>query len=392
MFFTFVAQNHLFQYSYYCNIMSKKLSISHVSGKSTNLSKEQKRFNTYTTKVKTLKVKVEEMKTVNKDLYQFGEEKIQPLLSKEAEAKRNLVLSLDRNPYMQELSANKRKKFRKIMCELTQTLISEYEMEDLIPIYDKNAEKGEDYAEMARKEEERRIEMTKKMMEMMFGVQVEDEDLKDPGTFEEKMQQKMADKQAEYEEKQSARKKTAKQIEREEREMEAEKKLTQTSKQIYLQLAKAFHPDTAENKEEEIRRTEILQEVNAAYEANDLMKLLELQITLVEGKEEQLSKMSDNALEPYNKILKRQIDELEMQLRQLDPLTNGHPYASIYHTHKGSQTRKVNVVVKDYKESIFKIENTIEYISEVKSFKNFIANYTLQEDMFANSDIFNFML
>jgi chemotaxis protein histidine kinase CheA len=371
--------------------MSKKLSITHVSGKASALSKEQKRFNTYITKVKTLKTKVEDMKVLNRELYQIGEDKIKPLLTREADAFRTLVLAIDRSSFWGDLSANKRKKLRQIVLELVEPLISEHGMDDLIPIYDKNADKGEDYAEMARQQEEMEKAMTKKMMEMMFGLEVEDEDLKDPGTFQEKMQEKFEQKQAEETEREANRKKTAKQQAKEERENEAERKLTQSSKQIYLQLAKAFHPDTAENEEEEKRRTEILQEVNAAYEANDLMKLLEMQITLMEGKEEQLSKMGDDKLSPYNKILKRQIDELEMQLQQLNPQFNGHPYASIYHTHKGSQTRKINLVISEYKDTISQLTNTVESIGTLKGFKNFIANYEFEEEEMDFSDMFSFL-
>jgi len=368
--------------------MSKKLSITHVSGKVNALSKEQKRFNTYTNKVKTLKLKVEAMKQHNKELFQIGEEKIRPLLTKEAEAFRRLVLVLDRSPFWGDLSANKRKKLRKIMLEMIEPLISEHGMDDLIPIYDKNADKGEDYVEIARRQEEAEKAMTKKMMEMMFGLEVKDEDLEDPATFQERMQEKFEKKQAEDAEKEANRKKTAKQQAKEEREKEAERKLTQSSKQIYLQLAKAFHPDTAENEEDEKRRTEILQEVNAAYEANDLMKLLEMQINLMEGKEEQLSKMGDDKLAPYNKILKRQIDELEMQLYQLDPHFNGHPYASIYDTHKASQTRKINLVLTEYKDTIAELTSTVDNVADLKGLKNFIVNYELEGDGMDFSDIF----
>ena len=367
--------------------MSKKLSITHVSGKASALSKEQKRFNTYTNKVKTLKVKVEEMQELNRELCQIGEEKIRPLLTKEADAFRRLVLVLDRSPFWGNLSANKRKKLRQIMLEMIEPLISEHGMEDLIPIYDKNANKGEDYVEIARRQEEAEKAMTKQMMEMMFGLEVDEEDLENPATFQEKMQEKFEKKQTEDAEKEANRKKTAKQQAKEEREKEAERKLTQSSKQIYLQLAKAFHPDTAENEEDEKRRTEILQEVNAAYKANDLMKLLEMQISLMEGKEEQLSKMGDDKLAPYNKILKRQIDELEMQLQQLNPTFNGHPYASIYHPHKGSQTRKINLVISEYKDTIAQLTNTVDIVAELKGLKEFITDYTLEDDEIDFSDI-----
>ena len=57
-----------------------------------------------------------------------------------------------------------------------------------------------------------------------------------------------------------------------------EKMLKSLRRCFYLDLVKTFHPDRELDEAEKIRKTAIMQRVTDAYEKNDLLVLLELQL------------------------------------------------------------------------------------------------------------------
>jgi hypothetical protein len=85
-----------------------------------------------------------------------------------------------------------------------------------------------------------------------------------------------------------------------------------------MDLVKAFHPDREPDAEEKIRKTAILQRVTAAYEANDLLALLQLQLELERINEEHLDSLADDKLRYFNKNLKSQLAELTEELWNIE--------------------------------------------------------------------------
>jgi len=74
------------------------------------------------------------------------------------------------------------------------------------------------------------------------------------------------------------------------------------SRKIYLELAKKFHPDLSSNAKEELENTHIMQEVTAAYQENDWIKLVNLKSKLLHSEasikqtDEDLAKILDQNL------------------------------------------------------------------------------------------------
>lgn len=77
-----------------------------------------------------------------------------------------------------------------------------------------------------------------------------------------------------------------------------------------MELVKKFHPDQERDAEKRAWKTEVMQQVTAAYKENNFLALLQLQISLVEGKDQSLESVPDEHLKYYNKLLKDQVDEL----------------------------------------------------------------------------------
>ncbi len=110
------------------------------------------------------------------------------------------------------------------------------------------------------------------------------------------------------------RPKSAKQLAAEARKAAEEKATTQSVRALYRDLVKALHPDREPDEAEKIRKTALLQRVTAAYERNELLTLLRLQLELQRLDPAHLETLADTQLAPYNKLLRDQVSELEQTL------------------------------------------------------------------------------
>lgn len=110
------------------------------------------------------------------------------------------------------------------------------------------------------------------------------------------------------------RKKTAKQLEREARQEEERKQLSQSLKDIYRKLASSLHPDREPDAAERTRKTALMQQANEAYEQRNLLQLLELQLQVDHIDAAHLASLSEQRLKRYNVLLKEQVQAMNTAL------------------------------------------------------------------------------
>jgi hypothetical protein len=104
-----------------------------------------------------------------------------------------------------------------------------------------------------------------------------------------------------------------------------EQQTTRSVRAVYMDLVKAFHPDREPDEAEKIRKTSIMQRVTEAYQQGDLLALLRLQLDLARIDPQHLESLADTQLRYYNKLLNRQLEDLESRQQQLvGQLTNLH--------------------------------------------------------------------
>ena len=140
--------------------------------------------------------------------------------------------------------------------------------------------------------------------------------------FIEKFEQKMQDQeeldflsqlsgaQKAFAEQQIAREK-AKAAKKQQQREEAKKLANQSIKTIYLKITAWIHPDREQDEQKKQEKTALMQQANQAYEANDLLTLLNLQIQL--GQQHNLS-FANQQLKAYNLLLEEQLETLQMQV------------------------------------------------------------------------------
>ena len=116
----------------------------------------------------------------------------------------------------------------------------------------------------------------------------------------------------------AARKKSPKQLAAEAREEDEQAQVTLSIREVYRKLASALHPDRETDPQERERKTRLMQRVNEAYDKNNLLQLLELQLELEHIDQHSINRISEARLTHYNQILKDQVRELDRQIHRVE--------------------------------------------------------------------------
>jgi hypothetical protein len=136
-------------------------------------------------------------------------------------------------------------------------------------------------------------------------------------------------------------------------------------RQIFLRLADVFHPDKNLDDSDREYRTEVMKEINQAYQAGDLAKLLAIE------KQHQMGEIIDREneddltrrctrIEQENEFLHRQFANLQQEIR----LTKNTPEGAIVTEHKKLTKKGIDPIA----EMIAETESQITAMAEIHQF------------------------
>ncbi|MBD2683560.1 MULTISPECIES: J domain-containing protein [Nostoc] len=156
---------------------------------------------------------------------------------------------------------------------------------------------------------------------------------------------------------------------------------TETQQKIrstFLRLAEIFHPDKAQDSETQKYHTEIMQEINSAYQEGDLARLLEIESRQQVGERIDFNNEDDltrkcRHLEQQNQILQVQYENLKRELR----LAKNTPEGAMFSSSRKAKKQGIDAVAG----MVEAIESQIQAVSEIRDFvKDFQQHQlTIQE-------------
>jgi len=85
-------------------------------------------------------------------------------------------------------------------------------------------------------------------------------------------------------------------------------------REVFRKLASELHPDREPDPDERVRKTVLMQRVNQAYAAGDLLALLELQLSIEQIDASTLAGIAQDRLAHYNHVLEAQLQSLQDEL------------------------------------------------------------------------------
>ena len=164
-------------------------------------------------------------------------------------------------------------------------------------------------------------------------------------------------------------------------------------RQIFLRLAEIFHPDKVKDNETQMTHTEIMKEINKAYQDGDLARLLEIERkyevgeTIDNNSEDDLSRRCKN-IEQHNQILKNQYEKLKQELR----LAKNTPEGSMVADYKKAAKQGVDCIelmletMQAQTKIVVEIRDFVQDFKDKKiTIKEFLAGpeslRSVQEDM-----------
>ena len=296
---------------------SRSVSLTALSASGASLSKDQKAFNTLLKQIEQRRKMLATWEQVNTECHPVYVQQLLPLRSAYSSLSVELIFKLDAQFDHEKLSSSDRQAISSLILHLLESHGDEVEnAEQLKGLYNRHS--GSDFDQDMTLE----VEELKAHMEAMFGESLGDDiDMSSPDEVMARARAKMAEFQAREAAKKESRaerraarsgpdKASAAALRRE----AAQAELTQSLRDIYRKLASALHPDREPDEQRRTRKTEMMQSLNAAYEKQDLLHLLELQIQLQQIDQNALNDLGDDRLRHYNKLLKEQASELERDL------------------------------------------------------------------------------
>ena len=279
------------------------------------LTPEQKRFNTLLRQIEQARRTLAAWND-NVALYARAHvDVITPLLHKLEAARRDWIFALGRLLDQPGWTKSERNLLRRLVSESAAELLDADGADDaeLKALHDKYAEvdfdTGEKQARQAMKE----------LAEAMTGLDLgDDADIASEEDLFRRIQEGMAgqpaaEAQAPPEAPARRRKSAAKQ----KRESEAQL-AAQSIREIFRKLASALHPDRETDPARHAEKTALMQRVNQAYAANDLLTLLELQLQIEQVDASHIASASAQRLKHYNKLLAEQLAELKTEIERVE--------------------------------------------------------------------------
>jgi hypothetical protein len=285
-------------------------------------SKGQKAFNSLIKQIEKRRKQLRAWETVTPTFQQRYVNELLPLERTSTTLQIRMVHFLDQAYAQKELTKAERRKMVIVIANLAGDLIDEDEDEgkELKAIYDKYSPTNYD-SQMAAE-----VDGMKSMLETVLGVDLGDDlDLSSPEDLLQRAQAHIqqgqaeaAAKNAERDVQRAKRKKSPNQQAAEARAQEQQAQISLSIREVYRKLASALHPDREPDPQERDRKTRLMQRVNQAYQKNNLLQLLELQLELEHIDQHALNSMSEERLKHYNTILKEQVRELDQEILHVE--------------------------------------------------------------------------
>lgn len=120
------------------------------------------------------------------------------------------------------------------------------------------------------------------------------------------------------EERRARRKKSPRQVAAEARRAAETAQIGKSLQEVYRKLAVLLHPDLEQDPVERARKTELMQQVNAAYDRKDLLALLELRLRFEQVDEAAVHTIADDRLAHFNRLLTEQAHQLQAELATVE--------------------------------------------------------------------------
>lgn len=286
-----------------------------VAGSRPALSKAQKRFNDLIALIEAQRQLLQQWHDFLPAHHHRVQVEMTPLLVRLRERRTALVKLLDDALDGKALAKTHRAKAIDLLLGLATELLREAPDAELVRLHDKHSPQS--FAE----QQQASVDMIKAIAGSLFGVELDDDDAAptSPEALSEHIAMKLeAAEAARAQQAAKPRKPNAKPNPkaqaREAAKAQAAEGASRALREVYRKLVSELHPDREADAALRVQKTAAMQKVNQAYEARDLLALLELQLSLAQIDPAALAGLAQERLAHYNLVLEEQLLRLQEEL------------------------------------------------------------------------------
>jgi archaellum component FlaC len=120
-----------------------------------------------------------------------------------------------------------------------------------------------------------------------------------------------------------------------------------------------------------------MQQITAAFEADDHLRLLELQLNLLSSRDNVFATFNNAQLKYFNQTLQKQVQELEQEFYFTSPEGNGNPYGHLFSLNRTDMLRNIERQIQDHKNILKGIQHNLKMVQEPLMFKDYIRDFEL---------------
>lgn len=299
----------------------------------------QRRFNTLLKKIEKLRAEFARWQRFSDEHLRRVSTELAPRAARLREQQVRLAHVLDRQMTQARLAKRHRTALRELLIGLLTTLLEEEESAELVALYDR-------YAPVSRAEEQRLdfdlLQGLADELPVDFGAY---EGEPNPEDFAAWLQEHLQESHEEAPRHRRRSEEPAEAVKKGEGALDAP-----ALRSIFRRLASKLHPDRESDAGEQQRKTGLMQELNAAYAAGDLLRVLELQQSVDARAADALAELTDAQLKPYLAVLQRQANQLREQID-----AHRAPFAGVVPGYRG-RTLTPEAVHEEFERAVRELE------------------------------------
>jgi hypothetical protein len=295
-----------------------------------------------------------------------------------------MVRLLDRTLDGKALSRHERAKVRDMLRQLLPQLLAEAQDPELVSLHDK-------YADRSFSDEQREHLEVMRLASEAFGIDVAAyTGGESPEELADWLDGQMRAGRPQVQQRPRRKKKDAKAIAREALRERAAEGGTRAVREVFRKLVSELHPDRETDPAEHARKTELMQRVNRAYEAGDLLALLEVQLSIEQIEPAALAGLADERLRHYIFVLEEQSLRLGDELEELaGPLAMAMGVSSVSKTSPEAIKRRLETEIREVKALVRSLEADLDRFRDIPTLKRSLKDYEIdpfEDDPFEQMD------
>jgi hypothetical protein len=149
-------------------------------------------------------------------------------------------------------------------------------------------------------------------------------------------------------------------------------------REVFRKLVSELHPDRETDPAEHARKTELMQRVNQAYEADDLLALLELQLSIEQIDRKALASLAEERLRHYIHVLEEQSRRLRDELAEfVSPFAMAMGKSSVRKLSPELVQRALEGDIREIHALVRTLEGDLVRFQDIPTFKRSLRDYQI---------------